>query len=104
MTSSPIATLVSNRSEDLISISVTGQGSNSNDVEMGASINGYTSIDHHSSTTKSDTSEHETLLIARATEEVSDAQFSAVISLDSVEIRVIIEIDLDIMQNGLILL
>ncbi|GFV30330.1 hypothetical protein TNCV_98051 [Trichonephila clavipes] len=44
-------------SEDLIPISVTGQRSNSNDVVIGAPINGNAIIDHHFPTGKSDNSE-----------------------------------------------
>ncbi|GFW53494.1 hypothetical protein TNCV_3928721 [Trichonephila clavipes] len=44
-------------------ISVTGQSFKSNDVEIGAPINGDASVNHHFSTTKSDTSEHESRIV-----------------------------------------
>lgn len=54
-------------SKDLIPISATGQGSISNDMEIGASINGDTSIDHHSSTAKCDTSMYKCRIVLNAT-------------------------------------
>lgn len=54
-------------SKDLIPISATGQGSISNDMEIGASINGDTSIDHHSPTAKCDTSMYKCRIVLNAT-------------------------------------
>ena len=51
----------------LFPISTTSQSSISNDMEIGAPVNGDASIDHHSTTTKSNTSVHKCRFILSST-------------------------------------